>query len=88
MLQLCPECVIHEEQERGTHMNARSMTAVEVLGGATKSSALIGEGGGGWSKWKVRSENKRVRSSSGRSRNCWGLGTSRNKKCWFQLASS
>ena len=44
MLQLCPECVIHEEGERGTHMNARSMTAVEVLGEATKSSALIGEG--------------------------------------------
>ena len=47
MQQLCPECVSHEERERGTHMNARSMPAVEVLGEATKSSALIGEGGGG-----------------------------------------
>ena len=47
MVQLCPECVIHEERERATHMHARSMPAVEVLGEATKSSALIGVGGGG-----------------------------------------
>ena len=47
MLQLCPECVSHEEPERRTHMNARSLPAVEVLGEATKSSALIEEGGGG-----------------------------------------
>ena len=37
-------------------MSARSMPAVEVLGEATKSPALIGEGGGGGglSKLKVR----------------------------------
>ena len=55
MLQFCPECVSHEERERGTHMNARLMPAVEVLGEATKSSALIGEGGGG--VVKVETEN-------------------------------
>ena len=32
--------------------------------------------------------NKRVRSSSGQSQNCVRLGTSRDKKCLFQVASS
>ena len=31
---------------------------------------------------------KRVRSSSGQSQNCVRLGTSRDKKCLFQVASS
>ena len=41
-----------------THECAIDASSWGAAGGeATKSSALIGEGGGGWSRWKVRTEN-------------------------------
>ena len=41
-----------------------------------------------WEDWWRVELNKRVRSSSGQSQNCVRLGTSRDKKCLFQVASS